>query len=375
MNIGQKFTLRTWLVGVTLNGLGIGLLVFAGKPAPAAVAVKSKAVLAVETVAPTLQDWPVTIKVNGAVAAWQEAKVGAEIGSLRIKQILVDVGSRVKRGQDLAVLADETVVAELHKQQANVDKSRANLAKAQADAARAREIQDSGALSTQKIDEYLIAEQTARADLALAQAELENQRIRLSQTHIVVPDDGVVSARSAGLGDVVAAGTELFRLVRQGRVEWRAEVNAQQLAQIRTGQAVELILPDGGSVTGTVRMTAPTVDDTTRNALVYVDIPNAGAKPGMYLQGSIVVGAQTALAVPQTALILRDGRDYLFEIAKPSGSADQTARSVIQRSVVTGRRVGDWVEIREGISGDASLVAGGGAFLKDGDIVSVTPKT
>lgn len=373
MNIGQKFTLRTWLASLTLTGLGIGLLVFAGKPAPAAVAAKTKAVLAVETLMPTQQNWPVMIKVNGAVAAWQEAKIGAEIGSLRIKQVLVDVGSRVKRGQDLAVLAEETVVAELHKQQASVDKSRANLAKAQADAARAREIQGSGALSSQKIDEYLIAEQTARADLALAQAELENQRIRLSQTHIVAPDDGVVSARSAGLGDVVAAGTELFRLVRQGRVEWRAEVNAQQLAQIRTGQAVELILPDGGSVTGTVRMTAPTVDDTTRNALVYVDIPNAAAKPGMYLQGSIAVGAQTALVVPQTALVLRDGRDYLFEIAKPSSSADQTARSVIQRSVVTSRRVGDWVEIREGIAGDASLVAGGGAFLKDGDIVSVTP--
>lgn len=375
MNISQTFSIPTWIAGLTLAGLSIALPALTSAPAPAAVAAKSKAVLAVETLVPTRQEWPVAIKVNGAVAAWQEAKIGAEIGSLRIKQILVDVGSRVKRGQDLAVLADDTVLAELHKQQASVDKSRANLAKAQADAARAREIQDSGALSSQKIDEYVIAEQTARADLALAQAELENQRIRLSQTHIVAPDDGVISARGAGLGDVVAAGTELFRLVRQGRVEWRAEVNAQQLAQIRVGQAVELSLPDGGSVIGNVRMTAPTVNDTTRNALVYVDIPNAGAKPGMYLQGSIVVGAQTALAVPQTALVLRDGRDYLFEIAKPSGSADQTARSVIQRSVVTGRRLGDWVEIREGISGDASLIAGGGAFLKDGDIVNVTPKT
>lgn len=375
MNISQTFSIPTWIAGLTLAGLSIALPALTSAPAPAAVAAKSKAVLAVETLVPTRQEWPVAIKVNGAVAAWQEAKIGAEIGSLRIKQILVDVGSRVKRGQDLAVLADDTVLAELHKQQANVDKSRANLAKAQADAARAREIQDSGALSSQKIDEYVIAEQTARADLALAEAELENQRIRLSQTHIVAPDDGVISARGAGLGDVVAAGTELFRLVRQGRVEWRAEVNAQQLAQIRVGQAVELSLPDGGGVIGNVRMTAPTVDDNTRNALVYVDIPNAGAKPGMYLQGSIVVGAQTALVVPQTALVLRDGRDYLFEIAKPSGSADQTARSVIQRSVVTGRRVGDWVEIREGISGDASLIAGGGAFLKDGDIVNVTPKT
>jgi len=372
MNIRQTINLRTWLAGLTLASLSIALPAFVGKPAPAAVAAKPKAVLAVETQAPTQQNWPITIKVNGAVAAWQDAKIGAEIGNLRIKQVLVDVGSRVKRGQDLAVLADETVVAELHKQQATVDKNRANLAKAQADAARTREIQDSGALSSQKIDEYLIAEQTARADLALAQAELENQRIRLSQTHIVAPDDGVISSRSASLGDVVAAGAELFRLVRQGRVEWRAEVNTQQLAQIRTGQAVELSLPEGGSVTGSVRMTAPTVDNTTRNALVYVDIPNEAAKPGMYLQGSIAVGKQAALVVPQTALVLRDGRDYLFEIAGQASTADETVKPVIQRRVVTGRRVGDWVEIREGIDTDAQLVVSGGAFLKDGDIVSVT---
>lgn len=371
MNIRQTLSLRTGLVGLTLVALCIAALAIDGKPAPAAIATKPKAVLTVDTLTPSRQDWLTTITVNGAVAAWQEAKIGAEIGSLRIKQVLVDVGSRVKRGQDLAVLADDTVVAELHKQQAGVDKSRANLAKAKADAARAREIQDSGALSLQKIDEYLIAEQTARADLALAEAELENQRIRLSQTHIVAPDDGVISARSAGLGDVVAAGTELFRLVRQGRVEWRAEVNAQQLAQIRSGQAVELSLPDGGRVTGSVRMTAPTVDDATRNALVYVDIPSAAAKPGMYLQGSIAVGEKAALVVPQTALVLRDGRDYLFEVAESADTAGNKIQSVIQRSVVTGRRVDDWVEVCDGITGNARLVANGGAFLKDGDIVNV----
>ncbi|MFA5984030.1 MAG: efflux RND transporter periplasmic adaptor subunit [Methylococcaceae bacterium] len=374
MKIRLRFLLPILIVGLTLVGLSIVLPALTSSPAPAAVAARPKAVLAVETLTPSQQDWLMTIKVNGAVAAWQEAKIGAEIGSLRIKQVLVDVGSQVKRGQDLAVLADETIVAELHKQQANVDKSQANLAKAKADAARAREIQDSGALSSQKIDEYLIAEQTARADLALAQAELENQRIRLSQTHIVAPDDGVISSRSAGLGDVVAAGTELFRLMRQGRVEWRAEVNSQQLALIHSGLAVELGLPGGGSVTGSVRMTSPTVDNSTRNALVYVDIPKAAAKPGMYLQGSIAIGKQVALVVPQTALVLRDGRDYVFEIADASDTSEHTTRRVIQRSVVTGRRVDNWVEIREGIAGDVSLVASGGAFLKDGDSVSLTPK-
>ncbi|HYN54738.1 MAG TPA: efflux RND transporter periplasmic adaptor subunit, partial [Methylotenera sp.] len=309
--------------------------------------------------------------MNGAVSAWQEAQVSAEIGGLRIKQVLVDVGSQVKRGQDLALLADETVLADLHKQQATVARDRSNLAEAKSNADRARQIKDSGALSTQQINQYVIAEETAQANLNLSLAELDNQQIRLRQTHVTAADDGVISSRSANLGNVVAVGGELFRLIRQGRIEWRGEVNAQQLALIKVGQKVNLTLPDNRQVTGTVRMKAPTVDVNTRNALVYVDLPKASAEPGMYAQGTINIGTKPALAVPQTALVLRDGRSYLYEVQTATNTANALIHRVIQRSVTTGRREGDLVEISEGITEDAQLVVTGGAFLNDGDLVKV----
>ena len=359
---------------------GVGILIVAlifsfvsNKSSKAAASDKAtaKAVLAVETVYPQQQDWSVSITMNGAVSAWQEAQVSAEIGGLRIKQVLVDVGSTVKRGQDLALLADETVVADLHKQQATVARDRSSLAEAKSNADRARQIKDSGALSSQQINQYVIAEETAQANLNLSLAELENQQIRLRQTHVVAADDGVISSRTANLGNVVASGGEMFRLIRQGRIEWRGEVNAQQLAQIKIGQKVALILPDNRQVSGTVRMKAPTVDVNTRNALVYVDLPKGAAEPGMYAQGTINVGTKPALAVPQTALVLRDGRSYLYEVQTATDKDNHQVHRVIQRSITTGRREGNLVEILEGLTGNPELVLTGGSFLNDGDVVTV----
>ena len=330
-----------------------------------------KATLAVETVKPKEENWPMTITVNGAITAWQEAQVSAEIGGLRIKQVLVDVGSQVKRGQDLVLLEDEAVAADLRKQEATVASAQASLAEAKSNADRAREIKDSGAMSSQQINQYVIAEQTAQANVALALAELENQKIRLRQTHVTAADDGVISSRTANLGNVVSAGTELFRLVRQGRVEWRAEVDAQQLTQIKKGQKAQIILPDYQQVLGTVRMTAPTVDAATRNAIVYVDMPNTHAKAGMYAQGSIDVGSKTAIVVPQGAVVLRDGRAYLFAVKEAKVAEKGTVSQVEKISVTTGRRQGDLVEIKEGLNGTPTIVKTGGAFLNDGDLVNV----
>lgn len=333
-----------------------------------------KAVLTVETTQPTQQNLPLKIRINGTISAWQEAQVGSEIGGLRISQVLADIGDEVKRGQLLVALNDETIIAALHKQQATVAANKASLAEAKSNADRAREIKDSGAISTQQINQYLIAEETAKANLAASQAELENQQIQLKHTRIVAADDGIISSRSANLGNVVSTGSELFKLIRQARIEWRAEVNAEQLSHIHKGQKVNLALPNGKQIIGSVRSTAPTLDANTRNALVYVDIAKNAAPPGMYAQGEIETGHQPALLVPQATVIMRDGRSYVFEVG-----ANQ---HVIQHAITTGRRTGDLVEITSNFTGNdatgagvtinTKLVATGGAFLNDGDIVSVT---
>lgn len=333
---------------------------------------KGKAALSVEVTRPVKVQWQTTLMLNGSVYPWQEALVSAEIAGLRIQQVLADVGAQVSKGQLLVVLADETVKADLQKQLATVEKDKAALAEAKSNADRAREIKDSGALSAQKINEYMIAEQTARANLALSEAELENQKIRLRQTKVVAPDDGVISSRSANLGNVVSAGAELFRLVRQSRIEWRGEVNADQQNALHAGQAVNLSLPGGKKVAGTVRLISPTVDNNTRNALVYVDIPKGSAKPGMYVQGQVDIGQQQGLAVPLSAVTYRDGFAYVFELA-PSG-ADGISQ-VAQRKVQTGRTREQLIELLGGVEAGASLVLSGGAFLNDGDRVKIVTVT
>ncbi|MEZ0287914.1 MAG: efflux RND transporter periplasmic adaptor subunit, partial [Methylophilus sp.] len=282
-------------------------------------------------------------------------------------QVLVEVGAQVSKGQPLVLLADETVKADLQKQLATVEKDKAGLAEAKSNADRANEIKDSGALSAQKINEYVIAQQTARANLALSEAELENQKIRIRQTKVVAPDDGVVSERSANLGNVVSSGTELFKLIRQNRIEWRGEVNADQQAALHTGQTVSLNL-GGKSVAGKVRLISPVVDSNTRNALVYVDIPKNSAKPGMYVQGKIDIGQQRGLAIPLSAVTYRDGFAYVFVLG--ASNADGMSK-IIQRKVQTGRTLDEQIEVLSGIEAGTRLVLSGGAFLNDGDTVKI----
>src|SRR5262249_52519960 len=161
---------------------------------------------------------------------WQEAIVGAEANGLRIAAVHVNVGDVVRKGQVLATFAPETVQAELAQIRAGVAEAEAAAADAIANAERAKSLAASGALAEQQINQYLTSAQTAQARLEAQRAAAKVHQVRLAQTQVLAPDDGVISARSATQGAVVPSGTELFRLIRGGRLEWRAEVTSTELA-------------------------------------------------------------------------------------------------------------------------------------------------
>ena len=355
------------LVSCLISSLIFATPTFAEDAKPDAATDKAaapKAALAVTITTPKMEDWHTSITATGSLAAWQEAVIAAEISGLRITDLKVDVGDRVKKGQELAILAKESVEADIAKAKAGVAQAQASLAEAKVNADRARSLKSSGALPAQQIDQYLTGETTAQANLEAQQAVLKGEEIRLRQTRIIAVDDGVISSRSATLGSVVQTGTELFRLVRKSRVEWQAEVAGRDAAFVKTGQTASLTLPTGEKIQGEIRTLAPTVDSNTRNMIAYVTLPSdSPAKAGMFAQGEILTGDAKALTVPQSAVILRDGNTYVFEV-----SADN---HVAQRPVKTGRRLQDSVEIVEGISDQAKVVMTGGAFLNDGDTVQV----
>ena len=326
--------------------------------------VAPKAALTVSTVQPSNGSLALKLPANGNVAAWQEASIGAEASGLRLTQVLVNVGDTVKKGQLLATFAGDAVQADVAQAKAALMEAQANAMDAAANAERARTLQNTGALSTQQINQYLTAEKTAAARVQAAQATLSAQGVRTQNTQVRAPDNGVISARGATVGAVVGAGTELFRMIRGGRLEWRAEVTSNEIASIKPGAKAMVTAASGAQVEGTVRTVAPTIDAATRNALVYVDLPaNAGVKAGMFAKGEFALGAANALTLPQQALVLRDGFTYAMRV--------EANNKVSQVKLETGRRVGDAVEIKQGAKSSDRFVASGGGFLADGDTVKI----
>ncbi len=316
------------------------------------------------------------LTANGSIAAWQDAVIGSQSNGLRIDEIYVNVGDIVKRGQVLARFAAEAIVADVAQANAALIEAQATATEAISNADRARGLQASGAMSKQQIGQYLTAEQTAKARVSAAKANLDVQQLRLKYTEVIAPDSGIISARMATVGAVAGAGTELFRMIRQGRLEWRAEVTSADLSKIRAGMTTTIIAPNGEQAQGKVRMVAPTVDAHNRAGLVYVDvIPGKDAKiatafkPGMFARGEFILGSSQAITIPQQAVVVRDGFSYVFRL-NPDLRVSQIKVNVGRRMVVNGI---EQIEILNGVTAGTQIVSSGVGFLNDGDLVKLAP--
>lgn len=324
-----------------------------------------KAALTVTVVSPQQQNWKQTFTANGNIAAWQEVVIGSELSGQRLTRVNVNVGDEVRRGQVLAEINSDTIRADLAAAKASYAEAQAVLADAMTNNRRIQQLKNTGAISAQEATQYQTSQSTAQAKLDAAKAQIESNQLRLAQTRVVSPDNGIISARTATVGSLAQTGQELFRLIRDHRLEWRAEVTTSDLYKLKQGMTAHIISPDPAqpAVTGKVRMIAPVIDPQTRYGLVYVDIPTTQAvRMGMFVKGEFDLGQKAALTVPQTALLLRDGFSYVFIV--------NDNNRVTQQKVSVGRRLGDRVEILD-LAPNVKVVSSGTGFLADGDLVSI----
>jgi len=334
------------------------------KPAEPPKAAATRPALTVSLIAPERFDWPLVLPANGNVVAWQEAIIGPEIANYRITEVRVQVGDSVKKGQVLARIASDTVASELAEARAAVAELEASVTEARGNAERARELKEKGFYSSQLNTQYQTAQHTAQARLAAARAREQAAALKMDKTGVLAPDDGVISARSATVGSLTQPGQELFRLIRGGRLEWRAEVPSADLGRLKAGVMATVTAPGGESVRGTVRAVAPSVDPQTRNGLVYVDLPVSPAvRAGMFARGEFALAQSPALTLPQSAVVMREGFAYVFR----REGEDRVAQTKVQ----LGRRLAERVEIVSGLPEGAAVVESGAGFLADGDVVKV----
>lgn len=328
------------------------------------------------------------LRLTGTLVARAEVAVSAEVMGLRITELAADIGDRVQRGQVLARLDTAVLRAQLAHSDAQLERARAAIAQGEAQireaAALAREaeatfrradqIRASGAVSVEQLDQrraqaaaatarVTAAEQgvrLARAERDAAQAQRDELSVRLAQSDLVAPADGIVLARSARLGQQTT-NEPLFMLLQDGLVELEGELGEADLAEVVAGMVVRVEPATGTAVMGTVRLVAPMVDAVTRQGRVRIALPLTPAlKPGMFARGTIELPAIAMQLVPEAALRFDGPTSFVYRVV------DDRVERV---PVITGLRRAGLVEVRSALSGGETIVLGAGAFLRAGDRV------
>ncbi|MBU6377754.1 MAG: efflux RND transporter periplasmic adaptor subunit [Gammaproteobacteria bacterium] len=304
------------------------------------------------------------IVASGSVAAWQEMSLGVELAGIRVANVLVEPGDRVSAGQALVELDRRTLDVQARQAEASLAQARANAELATSQEKRGATLLERNLISTNDFEVLRANRARAEAQQVAAEAERDAARLRLGFATLRAPDAGIISVRHVQPGQIVSAGGELLRLIRRGRLEWRAEIAETDLARIKVGAKVELRGPAGEAVTGVIRAVSPAIDPQTRTALVYADLVQPGAlRAGMFAEGRLGIGKAEVIVVPRQSVVFRDGYPYVFVMGEGG--------KVLQRRIDTGPPQGERVEVRSGLKPGERVVARGAGFLSDGDVVKV----
>lgn len=329
-----------------------------------------QAVLSVETVIPSQESIGNMLTADGTISAKDTANVSAKVNGVAIERILVEEGDRVKAGQVLAVFDTDAMEQQVVQAQADVAEAEATLANASADAARVLPLLDIDAISKQEADRYRTSELRARASLQASKARLSNQQLNLENAKVVAPVNGIISDKMVEVG-MVAGGEPLFTIIKNGVLEWRADIDPKLIGDVTIGTPVKVSLPRDQSVMGQVSRIAPTADNN-RQITIYVSLAaNPAVRAGMYQTGEFMLGSASMQTVPNSAIVSNDGYDYVMLVTDVKTQNDKTLGRIQQQRVTLGERIGDSVALTEPLPADSRLVKQGGSFLNDGDLVRI----
>lgn len=337
--------------------------------------VAEQAVLSVETVMPSQDNIGNTLSADGTISAKDTANVSAKVSGVAIEQVLVEEGQRVKAGQVLAIFDTDAVEQQILQAEADEAEAQASLANAKADAARVLPLIDIDAISRQEADRYRTAELRAQAALQAARARLSNQRLSLSNATVTAPVSGIISEKLIEVGQV-AGGEPLFTIIKNGTLEWQADIDPKLIGEVKVGTPVKVSLPQGQFVMGEVRRIAPTASNN-RQITIYASLANnTNARAGMYQTGEFLLGSASMQTVPNSAIVSNDGYDYVMLITdiktvKETSNSDGIVGRIKQQRVTLGERFGENVAVTEPLPADSRLVKQGGSFLNEGDLVRI----
>jgi RND family efflux transporter MFP subunit len=344
-----------------------------------------------------------SVTVTGTLAAEEQVMLSLKVTG-RLEEMLVDLGSPVRRGQVIARLSPTDFELRLRQAEAALQQARARLGLAPdgdddsvdiertAVVRQAQAALDEARRQRERFATFVQRGISARADLESAESQLQiaegryqdaleevrNRQAVLAQrrselalarqqledTSLESPIDGVVRERHAFAGEYRSAGTPIVTVVRQHPLRLQLAVPERAAARVAAGQVVRVTVEgDAEAYRGRVARLSPAITEGNRTLAIEAEVPNEAGRlrPGMFARAEIVTDEALSIVVPQTALVVFAGVEKLL-VVKEGKVHEQRVRS--------GRRVGDGVEILEGVTaGDLVIITPGG--LADGAAVRV----
>jgi multidrug efflux system membrane fusion protein len=301
----------------------------------------------------------------GEIRAREEATLAFRVGGNLVER-RVDVGDRVRRGDLLAVLDPGDLQAQARAAQAQLLAADAQLQRARADQARYARLAHDQLVSRSTVDAQNAAAAAAQGEVNAARAALQVARNQAAYTQLRAPRDGVIAARQAEAGQVMAAGQAIFGLAGDGGREVAFAVPESRVAAIHPGDpvAVELWSAPGVRIPARVREVAPAADPASRTYAVRAAV-DAAIRADLGASARVYVDApgSAVLALPLAAL-QRDARGgtAVFVVDPATG----TARL---RPVQVGAFEADAAPVLRGVAATDWIVAAGGHLLRDGQKV------
>ncbi len=306
----------------------------------------------VETSAPVRGDVYAMYTGTAPIEAFAEADVIAKVGG-EIRQLLVEEGDEVRKGQVLARLDGERLTLELNE-------SEAKLRKLQRDYERNVDLQAKGLISDGDFEKIKFEMEALEAAFNLASLELDYTQIR-------APIDGVIAERFVKIGNTISEGEALFRVTSLDPLVAYLHVPEREYRNIAAGQPVgiEIDALRGETIIAAVSRVSPIVDPQTGTFKITVEISDEKRrmKPGMFGRVSVIYDVhENALQIPRSALVENEGASSVFVVE------DDRA---VRRAVDTGYGNQGMVEVVSGLQEGDQVVTVGQASLKQDSRVTV----
>jgi RND family efflux transporter MFP subunit len=307
-----------------------------------------------------------TLTQTGDIQARRETDLSFQIGG-RVARRLVEIGTTVRKGQILAVLDASIVTNELRAAEADLSSATSAFELAKTSQARVSQLFVGESASRQQLDEATanLRSAGARRD-AVAVAKDIGQK-KLSYTHLLAEEAGIVVAVGANQGQIVGPGQMIARVASHER-EAVFSVSEQLIMTASPDIKVQVSLaanPDI-SVTGTVREVSPTADPVTRTYLVRIALPNP---PSELCMGATVIGkvdlpTSKSVILPSAALTSEDGLPAVYLV-------DPATQTILRRKVTVARIENGRVFIASGLKAGDQIVTAGVTKLRPGQIVAL----